>query len=65
MIWVTNIHQHFVPLICLSEKNVVTDINFLCMPLTSQQDPCGTVPPKSTLNELNKCLYGATGSSWG
>ena len=31
---VTSMHQHFVPLICLSGKNAVTDIHFLCTSVT-------------------------------
>ena len=54
MVWVTNMHQHFVPLISLSGKIAARDIHFLC---TLQQDSYGTVPSKSTLSELNKWFY--------
>ena len=67
MVWVTNMHQHLVPLICLSGKNVVTDVHFLGTFVTyaRHNKTRGTVPPKSTLSELNKWFYGAIGNSWG
>ena len=66
MVWITNMHQHFLPLICLSGKNAVTDVHFSCMSViyVSQQDSYGTVPPKSTLSKLDKWFYVAIGNSW-
>ena len=68
LLWVTNMHQNFVPLICLSGKNAVADVLFLCTSTTSvrpsQQDSYESVPPRSTLIELNKWLHGVTSNSW-
>ena len=47
-------HQHSLPLICLSEKIAVTDIHFFMYThhvRKSQQDSCGTVPHKK-INEI-------------
>ena len=67
MIWVTNMHQQFVPLICLSRKNAVTVVHFLCASVmyVCHNKTCGIVPPKSTLSELNRWFYGVIGNSWG
>ena len=68
MVWVTNMHQHFVPLICLSGKKCCdrrTHFMYVRHVRPSQQDSCGTVAPKTTSNELNKWFYGAIGNSWG
>ena len=68
MVWVTNMHQHIVPLTCLSGKKCCdrrTLFMYVCHVRPSQQDSCETVPPKSTLSELNLWFYGAVGKSCG